>query len=88
MMTENEIDQLAEAVISKMKSGHHALWLDPEDHSLQHGFLKMLIEERADNVARRKRIQEMVAGSLVLSAILGLIGLIGAGILSWVRSNQ
>jgi hypothetical protein len=86
-MAQNDIDQLAEAIIDKMKQGHHAVWLDPETHSTQHEFLKMLIDERAEHAARRKRIEEKIAGSLILSAVLVLIGFIGAGAMAWLRRN-
>lgn len=87
MMAQNEIDQLAAAVVQKMKSDHHAVWLDPETHASQHEFLKMLIDERADRIARHKRIEEKIAGSLILSAVIVLIGFIGAAAMSWLRKN-
>ena len=52
-MAQTEIDQLAEAVVKKMKADHHAVWLDPETHASQHEFLKILMEERAERAARR-----------------------------------
>lgn len=87
MMAQTEIDQLAEAVVKKMKADHHAVWLDPETHASQHEFLKILMEERAERAARRKRIEEKIAGSLILSAVLVVIGFIGAGALAWLRRN-
>lgn len=81
------VEELARAVVEEMKQNHHTLWLDPEIHSTQHEFIKMLIDERAEKNARRERIKEKVAGSLVLSLILGLIGLVGAGLLDWVRTH-
>lgn len=87
MMAEKDIEQLAEAIIQKMKAEHHAVWLDPETHASQHEFLKMLMEERADRIARHRRIEEKIAGSLILSAVLVVIGFIGAGAMAWLRKN-
>lgn len=87
MTAEKDIDQLADAIIQKMKADHHAVWLDPETHASQHEFLKMLMEERADRIARHRRIEEKIAGSLILSAVLVVIGFIGAGAMAWLRKN-
>jgi hypothetical protein len=68
-----------------MKEDNHIFWVDPEVHSAQHEFLQLLIEERAEAKARRERIKEKIAGSLILSGILTLVGLIGAGFLDWIK---
>lgn len=86
-MAENDIDKLADAIIQKMKEGHHAVWLDPETHASQHEFLRMMMDERAERIARRKRIEEKIAGSVILSAIVVIVGLIGAGALNYLRDN-
>lgn len=87
MMVQNEIEQLAAAVVAKMKSDHHAVWLDPETHASQHEFLKMLIDERAERLARHKRIEEKIAGSVILSAIVLVVGFIGVGAMDWIRKH-
>lgn len=88
-MTEHEVDHemLADAIIRKLKENHHTLWLDPEAHSAQHEFIRMLIMEREEKIARQKRIQDKIAGSLILSTILGLITLIGAGAVGWLQGH-
>lgn len=86
-MAEREVEELAEAIIRKMVADHHTLWLDPETHAAQHEFIKLLMEERADRIARHKRIEEKIAGSLILSAVLVVIGFIGAGAMAWLRKN-
>lgn len=86
-MAQNELDQLADAIVRRLKDQHHAIWIDPETHAAQHEFLKILMEERAERVARHKRIEEKIAGSLILSAVLVLIGFIGAGAMAWLRKN-
>lgn len=87
MIDDVHIDRLAEAVVSKLKSAHHAVWLDPETHSQQHEFLKMLMADRAEKIARRKRLEEKIAGSLILSALIIVVGFIGAGAMAWIRRN-
>lgn len=82
-----EIETLAKALIKEMRENHHTLWIDPEIHSTQHEFIKMLIDERKEKQARRERIKEKIAGSLLLSAIITLITLMGAGTLEWLRGH-
>lgn len=86
-MAEREIEELAEAIIRKLVAEHHTVWLDTETHAAQHEFIKLLMEERADRIARHKRIEEKIAGSLILSAVLVVIGFIGAGAMAWLRKN-
>lgn len=85
---------IAEAIITEMKASGHALWIDPETHAAQHDAIPMLVEfieelkkERRERTERRDRINEKIAGSLILSAIMGLVTLLGAGVLSWAQSH-
>lgn len=83
-----DTDALADTIIARMKQEHHVFWVDPEIHAEQHGFLALLMKEREEKLARRKRIEEKLAGSLVLSTILVVVGLIGAGALEWLRNRM
>jgi len=87
-MAQKDIEQLAEAVVLKMKEEHHAVWLDPETHAAQHEFLKLMMEERAERIARRKRIEEKIAGSVILSALAFIVTLLGVGFLEWLRGIE
>ncbi len=85
---------LADEIVKKLKEDHHAIWLDPETHALQHEFIVVLMQEheerrqsKLEKDARRKAIEDKVAGSLVLSLILTLLGLLGAGALDWLRTH-
>jgi hypothetical protein len=80
-------DDIAEAVVCKMKEHHHTMWIDPETHSNQHEFIAALIKERQDKEIRRKRIQDRIAGSIILSALTGLVTLLGVGALDWLRNH-
>lgn len=80
-------DHIARSIIEQMKESGHALWIDPETHAAQHEFIAELITERRERNARRQRIEEKIAGSVILSAILLVIGFIGAGALEWLRSH-
>ena len=75
----------AKAFVQEMRDSGHGLWVDPEIHAEQHEFIAEMIAERKERAERRKRIEERIAGSLVLSAIMALIGVLGAGFLDWVR---
>ena len=66
---------------------HHAIWIDPEIHADQHEFLAILMQERKERAERRKAMEDKIAGSLLLGLILGLIGLLGAGTLDWLRGH-
>ena len=85
----NPIDskEVADYIIKSMKEDHHIFWVDPEVHSAQHEFLQILIEERADKKARNDRIKEKVVGSVVLSGIMALVGLLGVGALDWIKTH-
>lgn len=81
-----EPKDLAQAIIAEIKDSGHEFWVDPKTHAEQHEFIAEMIKERHERAERRKRIEEKIAGSLVLSLIVGLITLLGAGVLAWVRS--
>ncbi len=87
MMSQNDLDQLADAIVRRLTDQHHVFWIDPETHATQHEFIKMLMKEREDRIARHKRIEEKIAGSIILSAILVVIGFVGAGVMTWLRKN-
>lgn len=55
------------------------------EHPDQHQFIAMLMDERKDRLARIKKIQDMIAGSLILSFILWLLMVTGSGALDWIR---
>ena len=80
-------NQLAKAIIHEMKEGGHALWIDPETHAEQHQFIAELIADRKERNDRRRRIEEKIAGSLILSTLLVIVGFIGAGALEWLRKH-
>jgi len=86
-MTPIDHRELAQAIINEMKEGGHALWIDAETHAEQHKFIAELIADRRERNERRKRIQEKIAGSVILSGLLLLVGLIGAGALEWLRKQ-
>jgi len=77
----------AQALIEEMKKSGHAFWIDPETHAEQHAFIATMIAEREERIARRKRLEEKIAGSLALSVILLVIGLLGSGIMTYLRSH-
>ena len=87
MLTDEHLETLADKLVGKLKEHHHTLWLDPETHSTQHEFIQVLITEREDRLARRKALEDKIAGSLLLSAIMGLIYLLGSGTMDWLRSH-
>lgn len=79
--------EIARAVIEELKESGHSSWVDSEAHALQHQFIAELIVERKERMARRERIKEKIAGSLILSTLLLVIGLIGAGALDWLKKH-
>lgn len=80
-------EEIAHSIITQMKESGHTLWIDPETHALQHEFIAELIAERKERIARRERIKEKIAGSVILSTLLLIVGLVGAGALDWLRRN-
>lgn len=86
IVTEDELKHMAAIVVQGMKD-HHAIWIDPEVHADQHEFIALLMQERKDRVERRKAIEDKIAGSLILSLIVGIVTLLGAGSLQWLREH-
>ncbi len=82
-----DTEELATAIVEKMKAERHAMWVDPETHASQHEFIAQMILERKERAERRKRIEDRIAGSLILSAVLAIIGFLGAGMMTWLRRN-
>ena len=80
-------DEIAEALIKKMREEKHTLWLDPEIHSQQHEFLQILINERAEKLRRYKALVDKVMGTVIVGAVLTLLGLLGAGALDWLKGH-
>jgi hypothetical protein len=80
-------EALAHAIIVKMKEEHHVFWIDPEVHAEQHSFLALLMKEREEREARRRRLEEKIAGSFVLSALALIVTLLGAAVMQWLRKN-
>lgn len=85
-MTDADVARVAVLVVQGMKD-HHAIWIDPEIHADQHEFIALLMQERQDRIARRKAIEDKIAGSLVLSLVIGLVTLLGAGAMEWIRGH-
>lgn len=88
MLSEDTMQKLAEAIAEEMVRKKHTLWLDPEAHSEQHKFIQELIAERAEKLARRKAIQDKIAGSLILTGLLSLVTMLGAGFMDYVRNHM
>ena len=86
-MSQINPQDLAKAILAEMKEGGHTLWIDPETHAEQHQFIAELIAERRERTARRQRIEEKIAGSVILSGLLLVVGFIGAGALEWLRQH-
>lgn len=82
-----DTEELATTIVEKMKAERHVMWMDPETHASQHEFIAQMILERKERAERRKRIEDRIAGSLVLSVILAAIGFLGAGVMVWLRRN-
>jgi hypothetical protein len=75
---------IAQAVVAQMREEVHAMGIYPETHAR---FVAELIAEREDRRQRRKRIEDNIAGSVVISTLLVIVGLIGAGVLGWLRKS-
>lgn len=83
----NSTSDLAKAIVEEMKAHGHALWLDPEIHADQHEFIAQMIEERKERTARRRRLEEKIAGSVVLSMLAMIVTLLGLGVMEWFRKR-
>ena len=59
------------AAIAEQLQGLHGY---PPEHKT---FVQLLLDERADSLVRRKRIQDVIAGSLILSGLIAFISWVG-----------
>ena len=75
---------IAQAVVAQMREEVQAMGIYPETHAR---FVAELIAEREDRRQRRKRIEDNIAGSVVISTLLVIVGLVGAGVLEWLRKS-
>jgi hypothetical protein len=89
-----DAETIAKAIVAEMRASGHALWIDPEIHAEQHkvipstlAFVEEMKTERKEREARRQRVTERIAGSVILSVIALLVTLLGAGALAWARSK-
>ena len=85
-MNTTPASEIAAEIIRQLKEKEHVFWIDPEIHANQHEFIQLLIDERKHRKARRDRLGEVIAGSIILSAILGLLSILGIGAISWLKS--
>lgn len=85
MISQHEIDEISTRIVTKMREDRHVMWIDPETHALEHAFIREFMLERKERQDRRKRVQEKIAGSVILSAIVFIIGLLGSGTITWIR---
>lgn len=75
---------IAQAVVAQMREEVQTMGIYPETHAR---FVAELIAEREDRRQRRKRIEDNIAGSVVVSTLLVIVGLVGAGVLGWLRKS-
>ena len=75
---------IAQAVVAQMREEVQAMGIYPETHAR---FVAELIAEREDRRQRRKRIEDNIAGSVVISTLLVIVGVVGAGVLEWLRKS-
>ncbi len=85
MLDESQMDTFAEVLAEKLRTTVRES--DVTTHAEEHEYLRMLIQEAADKKARRDRIKERIAGSIILSGGITLLGFIGAGALEWLRDH-
>lgn len=84
-MEKLELDEIINAVRA-LTAPQQANDLHSPEHIIHHDFVRLLIEERTARKERMKRIQDWVAGSLLVSAILGAIVWLGHAGLEALRA--
>lgn len=84
--SDNEITKIVEGVVRELLQSKRALWVDPETHHLHHQFINDLMDKKKEKEARRERIRDRVMGGVLISVILGGLGMVGAWVFSFFRS--
>jgi len=60
---------------------------DPDEHDPHHQFIHMMMEREKLRRERVQKIEDFVAGSLILAGALTIIGFLGRAVLAYYRSG-
>jgi hypothetical protein len=93
-MDDEAIQKIVTAVMAAMDARHESQRLSATEHDSHHRLIQIMIEERqmlidrkVQRMARMERIADKIMGTVLLGAVLTVLGLIGAGALDWVRMH-
>ena len=93
-LSDEEVRRIAASIAEQMTENKRALWIDPESHYQQHLFIRTLQEHkdvpellefmanhRATLMKKEedlKSLKNRIIGTVVISFVLGVLGLIGS----------
>lgn len=84
-LSEDQMQELVNVLIKTVKDNQHTFWIDPELHSNQHEFIAEFIAQRKAKEERIKKVQDYIAGSLILSTTLSFVAFLGYSINEYIR---
>jgi hypothetical protein len=63
---------------------HCRYQVDPNNHDPHHEFIQMMMDKANRQEKRIQKIQDFIAGSVILAAILGTVAFIGRAVLAYL----
>jgi hypothetical protein len=85
-MTDADIEALSEA-LHRASVEHCRYQTDPLTHNPHHQFIQMMMDREKRRKERVQKIQDYVAGSLILAGIIAAVGFLGKASLEYFRSG-
>lgn len=89
MLTDSDVDALAEKLINKVHEQKHDFWIEPEQHYIDHAALRALkpedISSLQELVKAYRSARSLFWKSFLGFAIVGSVVLVGIGIANGVR---
>ena len=83
MLEPDDIDRIAESMVTKVKSTHHDFWIDPESHYQDHQKLHHLSDDELYDIKNLIKMFNTTRGlffkAFIGFAIIGAIILTGIG---------
>lgn len=85
-LTDEDVYTLTQALHDAVVE-HCRYRTDPDEHDPHHQFIQMMMEREKLRRERVQKIQDFVAGSLLLAGTLAVIGFLGRAVLAYYRSG-
>ena len=75
-MKDEDVKELAQQIVKEVRSEHHGLWIDPQDHYDQHKEFATILEvyRNARSSATKVIVGLIIIGGLLIAAFAAGLG--------------